>query len=206
MAATAAAVRGIVLFPGSGSSADHPSLLAIERALSGVAVRRCDFPYRKAGKRFPDRGDVLVGCVRDEVASLADELGCDPSGIVIGGRSMGGRMCTLAAAGFSGARHETAPTTAPLDVAGVIALAYPLHPPGKPDVLRVAHFAHLTSPVLFVSGTKDEFGSPAEFAPWMRRIPAAVEHRWIDGARHDLRNHDDAVAQLCATWVGRLSH
>lgn len=203
-------VRGAVLFPGSGSSAEHPSLHAIERALGrvpgGLAVRRRDFPYRLAGKKFPDRGEVLVTCVRDEVLDLARSLECDTSEIVIGGRSMGGRMCTLVAAGFSGARHESEPSQPPLRVAGVVAVSYPLHPPGKPDVLRVAHFAHLPVPVLFVSGTRDEFGTPDELMAWTAQIPGPVEHHWIDGARHDLRNGDDDVAGLCADWVARLGH
>jgi len=199
-------VRGVVLFPGSGSSADHPSLLALERELTGVTVRRRDFPYRLAGRKFPDRGEVLVACVRDEVTDLARSLGCDVSEIVIGGRSMGGRMCTLAAAGFSGARNESEPTQPPLPVAGVMAISYPLHPPGKPDVLRVAHFPSLTTPTLFVSGTRDEFATPDELTRWTARISGPVDHHWIDGARHDLRKRDDEVARLCAGWVAGLRH
>lgn len=198
--------RGVVLFPGSGSNADHPSLLALERALGGVTVRRRDFPYRLAGKKFPDGGEILVACVREAVADLARDLDCDTTEIVIGGRSMGGRMCTLAAAGFSGARNESEPTQPPLRVAGVMAIAYPLHPPGKPDVLRVTHFTRLATPTLFVSGTRDEFATPDELTAWTARIPGAVDHRWIDGARHDLRNRDDDVAQLCAGWVEALAH
>lgn len=199
-------VRGVVLFPGSGSSADHPSLLALERELTGVTVRRRDFPYRLAGRKFPDRGEVLVACVRDEVTDLARSLGCDVSEIVIGGRSMGGRMCTLAAAGFSGARNESEPTQPPLPVAGVMAISYPLHPPGKPDVLRVTHFSRLSAPTLFVSGTRDEFAAPDELVTWTARIPGPVDHHWIDGARHDLRKRDDEVAKLCAGWVAGLRH
>ena len=203
-------VRGVVLFPGSGSSADHPSLLALERALTDeparMTVRRRDFPYRLAGRKFPDKADVLVACVRDEVADLARSIGCDVAEIVIGGRSMGGRMCTLAAAGFSGVRNESEPTQPPLRVAGVMAISYPLHPPGKPDVLRVAHFPRLVAPILFVSGTRDEFGTPDELVTWTARIPGPVDRCWIDGARHDLRSRDDEVARLCAGWVAGLRH
>lgn len=204
------AVRGVVLFPGSGSSADHPSLLALERALTdattGTTVHRRDFPYRLAGRKFPDRGEILVACVRNEVIDLARALGCDVSDIVIGGRSMGGRMCTLAAAGFSGVRNETEPTQPPLPVAGVMAISYPLHPPGKPDALRVAHFPWLATPTLFVSGTGDEFATPDELTRWTARIAGPVDHHWIDGARHDLRKRDDEVARLCAGWVAGLRH
>ena len=65
-------VRGVVLFPGAGSSSTHSSLMAMEQALSPIPVARVDFPYRKAGKSFPDKAPVLVQCVKDEVRSFAD--------------------------------------------------------------------------------------------------------------------------------------
>lgn len=197
-------IRGAVLFPGAGSGADHASLVAIEAALPGLVIRRCDFPYRRAGRKFPDRSEVLVSCVRDEVTALAGDLRCTTGELIIGGRSMGGRMCTLAAAGFSGARNEAFPTTTPLEVAGLLAVSYPLHPPGKPDVLRVAHFGFVTVPTLFVSGTRDDFATPDELVAWSARIVGPVEHRWIPDARHDLRNRDAVVAAMCAEWVAGL--
>ena len=90
------AVRGVVLFPGAGSSRDHAALIAVENHLSPLPVLRVDFPYRKAGKKFPDKAPVLVQCVKDEVRAIARDLGCDTTDLVIGGRSMGGRMCTMA--------------------------------------------------------------------------------------------------------------
>ena len=86
-------VAGVVLFPGSGSSSTHSSLLAMEHALSPLPVARVDFPYRKAGKSFPDKAPVLVQCVKNEVREFAASLGVATSSLVIGGRSMGGRMC-----------------------------------------------------------------------------------------------------------------
>ena len=89
-------VRGVVLFPGAGSSRDHVALVAIENQLSPLPILRVDFPYRKAGKKFPDKAPVLVQCVKDEVRAIAKAIGCETADLVIGGRSMGGRMCTMA--------------------------------------------------------------------------------------------------------------
>jgi predicted alpha/beta-hydrolase family hydrolase len=183
----------VLLFPGAGTSADHPSLVAIDRALAavpprGVACRRADFPYRRAGRRAPDRAPVLMQAVRDELASLG------PGPVVMGGRSMGGRMCSMVAGGADG-------LTAPEQLIGLVLVCYPLHPPGKPDSLRVEHLPAITVPCLFVSGTKDPFGSPAELERWSATIPAEVTHEWIDGKGHDLRGADERVAELVAAWV-----
>ena len=84
---------------GSGSASDHPSLIAIEHALAPLPVRRADFEYRLAGKRAPDRAPKLLARVRACAREFADELGVPTSRIVLGGRSMGGRMCSMVAAG-----------------------------------------------------------------------------------------------------------
>ena len=85
-------VRAVVLFPGSGSSADHPSLRVIEEHLAPLPTFRCDFDYRKAGKSFPDRTPVLLATVRREVLRVAEALGCSTKGGVMGGRAGGGGM------------------------------------------------------------------------------------------------------------------
>ena len=96
------AAKGLVLFPGAGSSASHSSLIALEEAMQPLPVARVDFPYRRAGKRAPDRAPVLLQCVRDEVQAFAKASGVRALSLVIGGRSMGGRMCSMAAAGDTG--------------------------------------------------------------------------------------------------------
>src|SRR5215204_7687187 len=87
----------LLLFPGAGSSRTHSSLVALEKAVP-LPVVRADFPYRKEGRRAPDRAPKLIACVRDETAALAERAGVDPSAVVLGGRSMGGRMCSMAVA------------------------------------------------------------------------------------------------------------
>ncbi len=187
-------VRAVVLFPGSGSSADHPSLRVIEEHLAPLPTFRCDFDYRKAGKSFPDRTPVLLATVRREVQRVAESLGCSTKEVVIGGRSMGGRMCSMVASDADD----------PLDVAGVVCVSYPLHPPKKPEALRTEHFPRLTVPSLFVSGTKDEFGSPSELESAFALLPSPPTVVWMDGARHDLARRDPDVARAIGDWLSSL--
>lgn len=187
-------VRGVVLFPGAGSSRDHGALIAIENQLSPLPVLRVDFPYRKAGKKFPDKTPVLVQCVKDEVRTVAKSLGCETTDLVIGGRSMGGRMCTMATSDEKDA----------LQVAGVVCIGYPLHPPKKLDQLRTEHLPRLTTRALFISGTRDEFGTPDELASAFSLLPSPPAVHLIEGGRHELKGHDEHVATLLQNWLRTL--
>lgn len=180
----------MLLFPGSGSSADHPSLVAIEEAVAPRRCERVDFPYRLEGRRVPDRAPVLLQAVRDAAAAMPRRCG----GLVLGGRSMGGRICSMV----------VGDTDHPLPARALVLIAYPLHPPGKPDRLRVEHFPRLHLPCLFVSGTNDRFGSPAELQRWTATIPGPVTHVWMEGKGHDLRGCDQQVAVAVAGWVSAL--
>ncbi|MGA1358814.1 MAG: alpha/beta family hydrolase [Ilumatobacteraceae bacterium] len=197
-------VRGLVLFPGAGSSANHSSLLAIESALAPLPVMRVDFPYRLAGRRAPDRAPVLVRAVCDAVQRACERWSCTSDELVIGGRSMGGRMCSMAAAGFDGNRRAPQPAQEPLGVAGVVCISYPLHPPRQPATLRVEHLPHMNVPSLFVSGTRDDFATPEELQMHLAVMPLPPEVHFIDGGRHDLRGKDDAVATIVARWLLQL--
>lgn len=174
--------------PGAGSSASHTSLVAIEAALAPLPVTRVDFPYRREGRRAPDRAPKLVACVRDEAAQFAMRLGAAPERIVLGGRSMGGRMCSMAVA-------EGWPA------AGLILLSYPLHPPGKPDRLRVAHFGQINVPCLFISGERDTFGTTDELAEHVAAIPAEVTRVVMARAGHDLKGCDSAIVEAVQNWL-----
>jgi predicted alpha/beta-hydrolase family hydrolase len=181
----------VLLFPGAGTDASHPSLVAIERALAPRACRRADFGYRRAGRRAPDRPPVLMAAVRDELAAVP------PGPVVLGGRSMGGRMCSMVAAGVDG----IAP---PEQVAGLVLICYPLHPPGKPDKARTEHLPALDLPCLFVSGDKDPFGSPAELEAAAEAIPGPVSFVWLKGG-HDPRAADDAIVAAVEEWLAGLA-
>lgn len=183
---------GLVLFPGAGSSADHSSLLAIEETLAPLPVRRVDFPYRRAGRRAPDRAPVLLACVRDEVRAFGRELGVPTSRLVIGGRSMGGRMCSMA----------VADEVDPMRVAGLVLVSYPLHPPADPAKKRTAHLPGIAVPTLCVSGTKDTFGTPTELKRAFRRVPGPVTWHFVEGKGHDLKNADAEVVAAVTQWLG----
>jgi uncharacterized protein len=188
---TRSATGSLLLFPGAGTDSSNPSLVAIERAVAPLPCRRADFPYRRAGRRGPDRPPVLMAAVRAELEAM-------PAGpVAMGGRSMGGRICSMVAAGADG-------TPPPEHVVGLLLVCYPLHPPGKPDSLRVEHLVDVRVPCLFVSGTKDPFGTPDELERWTATIPASVTHVWLDGKGHDLRGADAIVAEAVASFTVSL--
>lgn len=192
-------ISGVLLAHGSGGNRDHRLFLALQDALGAVdiPVRRFDFPYRKkAGtkRRPPDRQPVLIEAIHAEVEAWAAEADLDPSRLVLGGRSMGGRMGSIAHAEGLGA-------------AGLLLLSYPLHPPGKPDKARVDHFASIRAPCLFIAGEKDPFGSPEEFTRELEAIPAPVTTCWLapPGAGHDPSpRHDDEIIAAVLDWVRGL--
>jgi len=184
----------LLLAHGAGAGADHRTFLALEAALeqqTGIVVRRMEFPYRKEGRRFPDRAPKLIDAVRSEAADFAAELGTTTGGLVLGGRSMGGRMCSMAVAEG-------------LPAAALVLLSYPLHPPGKPDRLRVDHFGHVNVPTLFVGGDRDPFGTPDEFNEHVGKINGEVTMCWLPGQRHDPKPSADA--EIVAAVAAFLAH
>ena len=184
-------VDGVVLFPGAGSDRNHSSLVHIEKSLAPLRVARIDFPYRRAGKKIPDRAPVLMQCVVEDVQRIAREWDTDPSRLVIGGRSMGGRMCSMA----------VADAERPLEVAGLILISYPLHPPGKSEKLRTEHLPRIQVPSLWISGTRDTFGTPIELADAMHLVRGASVSHFIEGKGHDLKGCDNQIATLITEWL-----
>jgi predicted alpha/beta-hydrolase family hydrolase len=181
----------LLLAPGAGSNRENPSLEAIEQAVAPMPVVRMDFPYRKAGRSAPDRPPVLLAAVQEEAAALVKGAHVRANRLALGGRSMGGRICSMAVADG-------------LPAAALVLISYPLHPPGKPDNLRVEHLPRLTVPCLFVSGTRDPFGTPDELEAWTATIPGPVTHEWIDGGRHELKGADARIASAVAGWLRGL--
>ncbi len=182
---------GIVLAPGAGGRRDHSGLVAIDRAVTGrgMAVERIEFP--SAGKRRPDPPDVAIGVVRAATTQLAERLDVPTKRIAIGGRSMGGRMCSMAVAEG-------------LEVGALILVSYPLHPPGRPEQLRTSHFPDLHLPCLFVSGRRDAFASPDEMKRETAAIPGSVTLVFVDGD-HLLRRKEENVGETVASWLGEMS-
>ena len=184
------AVGAVLLTPGAGADREHRTLLAVEAALD-VPVERVDFPYRKEGRKAPDRPPRLIASVVADAADLATSSGAPPASIALGGRSMGGRICSMAVAEGLPAR-------------GLVLISYPLHPPGKPERLRVEHFGALDLPCLFVSGTRDTFGTPEELESHTAAIPGPVTHVWIEGGRHELDRVDDQICEAVTSWIDQL--
>lgn len=104
---------------------------------------------------------------------------------------MGGRMCSMAVA-------EGMPA------AGLVLLSYPLHPPKKPENLRTGHFPEVDVPCLFISGDRDPFGSPEEFAQHLPAIKGPVNTVWLEGERHDPKKSDAAIVATVAGWLESL--
>lgn len=173
---------------GAGSGADHPTALAIQDAMGSMPVRRMEFPYRSAGRRPPDRAPRLIAAIRADAEAFVASLRIAPDRLLLGGRSMGGRMCSMALAeGIPGA--------------GLVLLSYPLHPPGRPDRLRIEHLSRVRVPTLAISGTKDPFGTPDELQQHLRVIDAPVSMVFLAGARHDCAGHDSRIAAFVAAWA-----
>ena len=167
------AVEALLLTPGAGGGAGHRTLVDIEAALTGrIPVCRHDFAYRRAGRRAPPRAPSVAAELAGDLPQLAAEMGVSQDHLAIGGRSFGGRVCSMAVA-------DGAPA------AGLVLLSYPLHPPGRPERLRTEHFERIGVPCLFVSGTRDPFATPDELSEHTAAIAGPVTLRFIEGTRHD---------------------
>lgn len=162
----------ILLAHGAGTDQHHPMIVGIAQAIAelGYRVVTFNYPFTEAGGRRPDRADTLAAChraVADDVASRHGEA------VVLAGRSMGGRMGTMLAA-------DGAP------VLGVVAYAYPLHPAGKPDRLRIEHLPRVTVPMLFFQGDRDALSRGDLFDRFIRTLPASSVVDMV-GADHSFR-------------------
>jgi predicted alpha/beta-hydrolase family hydrolase len=170
------AAGGLVLTHGAGSNANSPLLSALAETFSaqGFVVLRCDLPYRQARSYGPPGpGDAARD--RQGLKNAAGALRGIASGrIFLGGHSYGGRQSTMLCA------------EEPELVQGLLLMSYPLHPPRKPEQKRVQHLPQLRTPSLFVSGTRDPFGSIAEIEEALRLIPAKTRLLAVEGAGHDL--------------------
>ena len=175
-------VSGVLLSPGASGGRDDRTLVAVEAGLAPLPVRRIEFPNRAAGIRAPDRPPAAIAHLRSEATALADELGVPLDRIVLGGRSFGGRMSSMAVADG-------------LPAAGLVLLSYPLHPPGRPDRLRIEHLPLVDVPVLVVSGDRDPFGTPEELAERFAVVPGPVTTVFVPG------NHSPGDANRVAAVV-----
>lgn len=198
--------RAVLLAHGAGTDLDAAPLRVVADALAdaGIPSLRFNYPYRDAGRKAPDRPAALMAATRAAVDELARRTKLPTDRLVIGGRSMGGRYCSLVA----GAEED------PVAVRGVLLLGYPLHAAGKPEQVRDDHFRRLTMPVLFVSGTRDALASKTDLRRSARKVKGPVSWCWLDTADHGFRprkasgNTLDGVlvaaAEASVAWVEQL--
>ena len=186
---------------GAGGNMSDKSLLTVTRALGarGLGIVRFNFLYREKRSSRPDQMPKLKETTAAVIARVREEL--RPKTLIIGGRSMGGRAASmLAADGF--------------DCSGLLLLAYPLHPPGKPDQLRDAHLPSIRIPVLCVNGTRDPFCTPEIMKGVLERVTAPWQMLWLETADHSFHvlksaGKTDAqvigeVADAAERWVATV--
>jgi uncharacterized protein len=155
---------GVTLILGHGAGAGQSSSFMVSFATAlaarGIDMVTFNFLYMEQGRRLPDSKDKLEACYRAVIETARRKIG---GRLAIGGKSMGGRIASQVAAG-----------DAP-EVAGLVLLGYPLHPPGKPDQLRTKHLPAIKAPMLFVQGSRDAFGTPEELRPILKKLKTSAE-------------------------------
>ncbi len=175
--------KGLILFHGAGGNRDHGTFLDIERLID-IPILRYNFAYREANaKRPPPRADRLIEEVGEVAASFAEKLSVPQSSLVIGGRSMGGRVASMAVANGLPAR-------------GLVLLSYPFHPPGKPESLRVNHLHRIRRPTILISGDRDPFGSPQLLRHYAKWISSEVSIHILDGQNHNPKDTSKIIGPL----------
>jgi uncharacterized protein len=170
----------LILGHGAGAGEGHPWMKAVASGLAdrGITVVTFDFPYMAARRRAPDPAKVLEAAYQSVWQAVAS---ANPEArLFAGGKSMGGRIATQAAA-----KKLLSPIPA-----GIVCFGYPLHPPGKPDTRRDAHLGGVGAPLLLLHGTRDPFGTPDEMSELAAGLTAATLHL-VDGGDHSLERSAD---------------
>ncbi len=198
----------LILAHGAGAPQTHPFMTAFARGLSsrGVHVVTFNFLYKERGRRAPDPAPRLEACYRAVIATVRERGPQAGRRLLVGGKSMGGRIASQVVAADTQARVSPG-------VDGLVLLGYPLHPPGRPEKLRDAHLPAVAAPMLFVQGSRDTFGTPEELGPVLARCTSA-ELLVVDGGDHSfkVRGRDAPteaevharVQDAIRGWIGRL--
>jgi predicted alpha/beta-hydrolase family hydrolase len=193
----------VILAHGAGNNMHSPFLSAVHEGIAahGYVTVKFNFPYTEAGRRAPDSAPVLEACYRRLIEAVRSDQTIAARRIVIGGKSLGGRIAThLAAQGE--------------EVAGAVLLGYPLHPPGQPGKLRVAHLQQIRAPLLFFAGTRDTLCTLDLLKRTLRKMPASTELHVIEGGDHsfnvpksmrrDAQSIWDEIVGVTARWLEAL--
>ena len=166
-----------VLGHGAGAGQTHRLMVMFASGLAsrGIDAATFNFLYTEKGRGGPDRPDKLEGCYRAAIDTVRQIEGIKENALVIGGKSMGGRIASqVAAAGLD-------------DLSGLVFLGYPLHPPGRPEQLRSKHLGRIRAPMLFIQGSRDAFGTPDELRPIIEEASLPAELYEIEGGDHSFK-------------------
>ena len=180
----------LVLAHGAGAGQRSAFMVEFARALAalGLDIVTFNFLYTEQNRRIPDRPALLEGCYLAVIDKVRAELDSARRALYIGGKSMGGRIATQVAAADPA-----------VPIAGLVLLGYPLHPPGKPEQLRDKHLPAVGRRMLFLQGSRDAFGTPAELAPIVSTLqPAATLHEVARGDHSFKLPRKDPAAQAAA--------
>jgi predicted alpha/beta-hydrolase family hydrolase len=196
----------IMLAHGAGAPMDSASMTATAKALAAADFRvaRFEFAYMAARRHGERKPPPKAETVMPEYVAAIDDLGPTNGPLIIGGKSMGGRVASMIADAEFEARR----------IAGLVCLGYPFHPPGRPTQLRTAHLIGLKTPALICQGTRDEFGDRSEVGEF--GLSDEIEVFWLEDGDHDLKprksisgfttaQHLKAVADKVGEWVGRVA-
>jgi uncharacterized protein len=171
-------LAGVTVILGHGAGADQNSdfmvRFATGLAARGINVVTFNFLYTEQGRRVPDANKALEACFRAVIERVRHEK-IDCGTLVIGGKSMGGRIASQVAA-----------ASAP-GVEGLVFLGYPLHPPGSADQLRAKHLQKINVPMLFVQGSRDTFGAPDELRPIIKELKAPTDLYVVESGDHSFK-------------------
>src|SRR5581483_8480054 len=180
------AARTYVFAHGAGGPMRSTFMAQVARgiAAAGIRIIRFEFPYMAQKRKRPDPQPVLLDAFR----GVAAEIG-DPKSMVIGGKSMGGRMASMVA-------DE-------LGVAGLLVFGYPFHPPGQPQKTRTAHLEHLQTRALIVQGTRDAFGTPNDVQ--LYKLPSTISIEWIEGGDHSLKGGLTKAIEIGVNFITSIS-
>lgn len=198
----------LILAHGAGAPQTHPFMTGFAQGLArrGIEVVTFNFPYMERGRRVPDPAPRLERCYRAVIGVVLERPIAADRRLLVGGKSMGGRIASQAVAGD--AEAGLSPT-----VDGLVLLGYPLHPPGRPDKLRAAHLPTIPAPMLFVQGSRDAFGTPDELRPVLSDCRRAELHV-VEGGDHSFRVRGKnapaaeavhtAVQEAIVDWIMRV--
>jgi len=197
---TAGRVPGVILAHGAGNDMTQPLLVAVHEGLArhGYLSVTFNFPYTEQGRRAPDPAPVLEACYRSVLAAVRTDKTLRPPRVVIGGKSLGGRIAShLAAQGEA--------------IDGVLLLGYPLHPPGKPEKLRAEHLPRITAPLLFFAGTRDSLCTLDLLRRTLKKLVAPVTLHVIAEGDHSFvvpkrtgrtqADVDEEIITASSTWL-----